>query len=68
MTEQSEKSITRQELFEILEDFTTRPELRIIGDAQAMATANGVLIRAIMKALVDNGVLTEQQIQAAKTS
>ena len=63
MADQSERPITRQELFEILEDFVTRPELRVIEDAQEMATKNGKRILAITKALLDSGILTEQQLE-----
>ena len=66
MAQSAEAAITRDQLLEILEDFVTRPELRAISDAQAMATANGKLIRAIMRALIDGGVVTEQQIRDAE--
>jgi deoxyribodipyrimidine photolyase-like uncharacterized protein len=66
MTEPTEAPITRTELLEILEEFVTQPEMRVVADAQAMATTNGVLIRSIMRALIDHGVLTEKQIMAAR--
>ncbi len=66
MDQSADAAITRDQLLEILEDFVTRPELRVISDAQAMATANGKLIRAIMRALIDGGVITEQQIRDAE--
>ena len=66
MAQSAAASITRDQPLEILGDFVTRPELRAISDAQAMATANGKLIRAIMRALIDGGVVTEQQIRFAE--
>jgi len=66
MAQSGESPITRDELLAILEDFVTRPELRVISEAQATANANGKLIRALMRALIDAGILKEQQIRDAE--